>query len=144
MSLGNALVAPISLFESSTPHGEGELSADGERSQLAEVIHKRSLVPAPSDPKPTRRGSWLAMTLSRLSRDPYERDMFRFIIIWRTYGGGSAEEIFEQFGLSEHEFFSRVMALTDSAAAWMLGDALVQDIRELCLMRLRAALDRGV
>jgi hypothetical protein len=90
-----------------------------------------------------RRWGWHAISMSSLSSDPYERDMIKFVIVWRQYGGGRSEEIFEQFGLPEREFFCRVLVLAESPSALLvLGSARVQEIRELCLSRIRKPVER--
>ncbi|NTY63999.1 hypothetical protein [Mycolicibacterium sphagni] len=84
-----------------------------------------------------------AILLSAISKDPYERDMVRFAIDWREYGGGAAGQIFEEFGLAEHEFFRRVFLLIKTPTARVvLGQILAQQLTRMCLSRLH--LDQSV
>lgn len=85
-------------------------------------------------PKPRAQN---VVGLSAISNDPYERDMVKFAISWRCYGGGSAGQIFEEFGLVEQEFFRRVFLLIKTPAAnLVLGQALAQQLAQTCLSRL--------
>lgn len=51
----------------------------------------------------------------------YERAIIDFIRRWHRFGGGSARDIFEEFGLSEHEFFSRQSNCSDLPAPQALA-----------------------
>ncbi|MDO8942359.1 MAG: hypothetical protein Q7U75_04200 [Desulfobacterales bacterium] len=76
--------------------------------------------------------------LAAISDDRYERDMVKFVISWRYYGGGPPGQIFEEFGLAEHEFFRRVFLLIKAPTASLaLGRPLTQELAQTCLSRLR-------
>jgi hypothetical protein len=67
--------------------------------------------------------------------------MVEFIRRWYRFGGGSAREIFEEFGLDEHEFFIRVLDLLQtavSADALGLSAMAYNEIRKVCRSRLLA------
>ncbi|WP_006247377.1 hypothetical protein [Mycolicibacterium tusciae] len=69
----------------------------------------------------------------------YEWAMVEFIRRWYRFGGGSARDIFEEFGLGEHEFFIRVLDLVQavaSADAPGLPAMAHNDIRKVCRWRL--------
>ncbi|AGB22248.1 hypothetical protein Mycsm_01869 [Mycobacterium sp. JS623] len=69
----------------------------------------------------------------------YEWAMVEFIRRWYRFGGGSARDIFEQFGLGEQEFFTRVLDLVQAVApAEALGLPAMahNDIRKVCRWRL--------
>lgn len=69
----------------------------------------------------------------------YEWAMVEFIRRWYRFGGGSARDIFEEFGLGEHEFFIRVLDLVQavaSADAPGLTAMAHNDIRKVCRWRL--------
>ena len=69
----------------------------------------------------------------------YERAIVEFIRRWYRFGGGSAQDIFEEFGLGEQEFFTRALDLFQAVAS---ADALGlpamahNDIRKVCRWRL--------
>lgn len=92
-----------------------------------------------SRPAPRSRNA----PLSAISKDPYERDMVRFAMDWLEYGGGAAGQIFEEFGLAEHEFFRRVFLLIKTPTARvLLGQVVAQQLTRMCLSRLH--LDQSV
>ena len=66
----------------------------------------------------------------------YERAMIDFIRRWHRFGGGSARDIFEEFGLSEHEFFTKTVELLGSTGAWGVGEETAKRIRKVCRWRL--------
>lgn len=65
--------------------------------------------------------------------------MVEFVIRWSRYGGGSAADIFEEFGLPDVEFFRRVFVLINAPGVCLGVDrAVVDQIRRTCLVRLRS------
>jgi len=66
----------------------------------------------------------------------YERAILDFIRRWHRFGGGSARDIFEEFGLSEHEFFSKTIELLGSTGAWGVSEETAIRIRKVCRWRL--------
>ncbi|MCE5290474.1 MAG: hypothetical protein LLG14_14705 [Nocardiaceae bacterium] len=56
---------------------------------------------------------------------------------WEPYGGGSASDIFENFGMGERVFFARAVALLDSDyVASHFDSAAARRIQDVCLQRL--------
>lgn len=87
---------------------------------------------------PPKLRVWNMICLSAISDDPYERDMVRFAINWRCYGGGPPGQIFEEFGLPEHEFFRRILLLVRAPTSSLaLGRPLTEQLVQTCLSRLR-------
>jgi hypothetical protein len=66
----------------------------------------------------------------------YERAIIDFIRRWHRFGGGSARDIFEEFGLGEHEFFSKTIELLGSTAASSVSEETAIRIRKVCRWRL--------
>jgi len=66
----------------------------------------------------------------------YERAIIDFIRRWHRFGGGSARDIFEEFGLSEHEFFSKTIELLGSTGASGVSEETAIRIRKVCRWRL--------
>lgn len=76
--------------------------------------------------------------IAAVSADRFEQDMVDFVIRWARYGGGCSADIFEEFGLSEAEFFRRVLVLVSAPMVNVVIDRVVLDrIRSTCLTRLR-------
>ena len=68
----------------------------------------------------------------------FERSMIQFIRSWHRFGGGSARDIFVEFGLAEYEFFRRTLELLQTGRfTGMNEDA--EYIRKVCRWRLSAA-----
>ena len=66
----------------------------------------------------------------------YERAIIDFIRRWHRFGGGSARDIFEEFGLSEHEFFTKTVELLGSTGAAGVSEETANRIRKVCRWRL--------
>jgi hypothetical protein len=66
----------------------------------------------------------------------YERAIIDFIRRWHRFGGGSSRDIFEEFGLSEHEFFSKTIELLGSTGASGVSEETAIRIRKVCRWRL--------
>ena len=66
----------------------------------------------------------------------YERAMIEFIRRWHRFGGGSARDIFAEFGLVEHEFFGRTLELLQTRPFAEMTDETVEYIRKVCRWRL--------
>jgi hypothetical protein len=66
----------------------------------------------------------------------YERAIIDFIRLWHRFGGGSARDIFEKFGLSEHEFFTKTVELLGSTGAAGVSEETANRIRKVCRWRL--------
>src|SRR4029079_6408999 len=66
----------------------------------------------------------------------YERAIIDFIRRWHRFGGGSARDIFEEFVLSEHEFFSKTIELLGSTGASGVSEETAIRIRKVCRWRL--------
>lgn len=71
--------------------------------------------------------------------DRYEQAMVDFVTRWYQFGGGSAQDIFEEFGLSEQAYFTRVLELLDTAvwAAPRQNTMVRNAIRNTCHWRLQ-------
>jgi hypothetical protein len=52
------------------------------------------------------------------------------------FGGGSARDIFAEFGLSEHEFFTKTIELLGSTGASGVSEETAIQIRKVCRWRL--------
>jgi len=79
---------------------------------------------------PASVGNWSSRGLA------YERAIIDFIRHWHRFGGGSARHIFDEFGLSEHEFFTETVELLGSTGAWGVNDETAIRIRKVCRWRL--------
>lgn len=75
--------------------------------------------------------------LTTKCRDTFERSMVDFAIRWCQFGGGSSQDIFEEFGLFEADFFRRVLDLTIELSEDN-GDhqQLCEEVRRVCRLRL--------
>ena len=80
--------------------------------------------------EPARAGNWSSPGFA------YERAIIDFIRRWHRFGGGSALDIFEEFGLSEHEFFTKTIELLESAGASSVSEEAAMRIRKVCRWRL--------
>ena len=69
----------------------------------------------------------------------YERAMIEFIQLWHRFGGGPARDIFVEFGLAEHEFFSRTLELLQTGLFAETTDETVEYIRKVCRWRVSTA-----
>jgi hypothetical protein len=70
--------------------------------------------------------------------------MLEFVRRWHRFGGGSAQDIFVEFGLNEQEYFSRVLKLVGESAPDDPGVASTADdqIRKVCRWRLYLLAER--
>ncbi|MBX8689324.1 hypothetical protein ACP6C7_14445 [Mycolicibacterium septicum] len=69
--------------------------------------------------------------------DAFERGMIDFVRRWEPYGGGSASDIYESFGMRESAFFARALALLDTDyVASHFDSTVTHRIRDVCLLRL--------
>ena len=80
--------------------------------------------------EPANVGNWSSRGLA------YERAIIDFIRHWHRFGGGSALHIFEEFGLSEHDFFTKTVELLGSSRAWGINEETAIRIRKVCRWRL--------
>lgn len=88
---------------------------------------------------PTRRGSGHLDETIGHGGVGYERAMIEFIRRWHRFGGGSARDIFAEFGLAEHEFFSRTLELLQTGLFAETTDETVEYIRKVCRWRVSTA-----
>jgi hypothetical protein len=72
-------------------------------------------------------------------RAGYERSMIDFIRHWHRFGEGSARDIFVEFGLPEHEFFSRTLELRHTRLLPGMTEDTAEHIRKVCRWRFSAA-----
>jgi hypothetical protein len=85
---------------------------------------------------PIRRGAGNRDETTEAGRGGYERSMIEFIRRWHRFGGGSARDIFVEFGLAEHEFFHRTLELLQSGAFAGINEETAEYIRKVCRWRL--------
>ena len=88
---------------------------------------------------PTRQGSGHLDETMEPGGLGYERAMIEFIRRWHRFGGGSARDIFAEFGLAEHEFFSRTLELLQTRLFTGMTEETAEYIRKVCRWRLSAA-----
>lgn len=67
------------------------------------------------------------------------RETLAFAMQWRHWGGGQAEDIFVQFGLTTHEFFQRVRKLLSTPAAAGMSIDDKAHLRQICATRLNGS-----
>ncbi|WP_099383126.1 hypothetical protein [Williamsia muralis] len=78
------------------------------------------------------------MSVSRLSVDQLR--IVDFAVRWHRYGGGGAEDIFVDFGLSESDYFIRLETLLSARSlATGLDSKTIADMRDVCRQRIDAA-----
>ncbi|RZL78928.1 MAG: DUF3263 domain-containing protein [Rhodococcus sp. (in: high G+C Gram-positive bacteria)] len=65
--------------------------------------------------------------------------MLTFARKWRHWGGGSGEDILVEFGLSQREYFRKLLVLVDQriGAAADLPHPIRQQLTHICHSRLR-------
>jgi hypothetical protein len=63
--------------------------------------------------------------------------LVEFALRWQPYGGGSAEDIFVEFGLTEKVYFERLSDVLYAGAA-VLTPAAHAALRAICTSRLRS------
>ncbi len=61
-------------------------------------------------------------------------DLLAFASRWADHGGGPADQIAEIFGVSQTEFFTRILRLTDESAE--LDEARRRRLRRVARLRL--------
>jgi hypothetical protein len=88
---------------------------------------------------PIRRGAVDRDEATEAGRADYERSMIDFIQRWHRFGGGSARDIFVEFGLPEHEFFRRTLELIQARLFTGMTEETAEYIRKVCRWRLLAA-----
>src|SRR5262245_38913360 len=88
---------------------------------------------------PVRRCAVDRDETTEAGRAGYERSMIDFIRHWHRFGGGSARDIFVEFGLREHEFFSRTLELLHTRLLPGMTEETAEHIRKVCRWRLSAA-----
>jgi hypothetical protein len=88
---------------------------------------------------PVRRGAVDRDETTEVGRAGYERSMIDFIRRWHRFGGGSARDIFVEFGLREHEFFSQTLELLQTRLSMGMTEETAEYIRKVCRWRLSAA-----
>ena len=76
---------------------------------------------------------------TQAGRADFERAMIEFIRRWHRFGGGSARDILVEFGLPEHEFFSRTLELLQTRLFTGMTEETAEYIRKVCRWRLSAA-----
>jgi hypothetical protein len=86
-----------------------------------------------------RRGAGNSHETTEASRVSYERSMIEFIRRWYRFGGGSARDIFVEFGLAEHEFFGRTLELLQTGLFTGMTEETAEFIRKVCRWRLSSA-----
>lgn len=95
---------------------------------------------APEDTSLLGMRARYSVHLSAISRDPFECDMVKFVMSWHSYGGGPRSLIFEEFGLTEREFFRRVFVLVRAPTACLaIGRGLSEQLVQMCRYRLAIA-----
>ena len=87
----------------------------------------------------SRRGDGNRDEIRAAGRVGYERKMLEFIRRWHRFGGGSARDIFVEFGLAEHEFFGRTLDLLQTGLFAEMTDETVEYIRKVCRWRVSIA-----
>ena len=86
-----------------------------------------------------RRGAGNRDETTEAGRAGDERSMIEFIRRWHRFGGGSARDIFVEFGLPEHEFFGRTLELLQTGLFAGMTDETAEYIRKVCRWRLSTA-----
>ena len=87
---------------------------------------------------PTRRGSRHRDEAIEPGGIGDERAMIEFIRRWHRFGGGSARDIFAEFGLAEHGFFRRTLELLQTGPFAGINEETAKNIRKVCRWRLSA------
>lgn len=63
-------------------------------------------------------------------------DMVAFAVRWAPFGGGSSDDIFVTFGVSEPVFFQRLHQILADAPLPGLDDLIWHRLRQVCTQRL--------
>jgi hypothetical protein len=87
----------------------------------------------------SRRGAANRDETTAAGRAGYERNMLEFIRRWHRFGGGSARDIYVEFGLAEHEFFGRTLELLQTGLFAAMTEETAEYIRKVCRWRLSTA-----
>jgi len=87
----------------------------------------------------SRRGGGNRDQSTAAGRAGDERNMLEFIRRWHRFGGGSARDIYVEFGLGEHEFFGRTLELLQTGLFAETTDETVEYIRKVCRWRVSIA-----
>src|SRR6476660_4575653 len=87
---------------------------------------------------PTRRGSGHLDETTGHAAVGYERAMIEFIRRWHRFGGGSARDIFREFGLAERVFFRRTLELLQTRPFAGIEDEPADYLCNVCGLRLSA------
>ncbi|GAC69451.1 hypothetical protein [Gordonia soli] len=67
---------------------------------------------------------------------PDSQRMLVFAQRWVPFGGGSADDIFTEFGVTERVFFLRLRHLTRSLAPSAIDDVTRRSLERICSARL--------
>ena len=67
-----------------------------------------------------------------------ERAIIEFIQRWHRFGGGSARDIFAEFGLAEHEFFRRTLEILQTGPFAGMNEETAEYVRKVFRWRLVA------
>ena len=87
----------------------------------------------------SRRGAGTRDETTAAGRAGDERNMLEFIRRWHRFGGGSARDIYVEFGLAEHEIFGRTLELLQTGLFAEMTDETVEYIRKVCRWRVSTA-----
>jgi hypothetical protein len=63
-------------------------------------------------------------------------DIVAFAMRWRHWGGGSAEDIFVQFGMSSDQYFRRLYSRLETVSVRVVSRAEAEQLRAICRKRL--------
>lgn len=71
------------------------------------------------------------------------QEMVAFAVRWAPFGGGSAEDIWIRFGVSERVYFLRLRVLLQGPAPQGLDEMMWTRLRRVCDQRLAGPDDPG-
>ncbi|MBJ7290394.1 hypothetical protein [Williamsia sp.] len=74
--------------------------------------------------------------LGRSGQRMIDDDLIGFELGWFQHGGGPAEQIREQFGLGDVEFFTRLRSRLDESADGSMPAHVVEQMKAVCRKRL--------
>jgi hypothetical protein len=63
-------------------------------------------------------------------------DPVGFLYRWYLYGGGAVEDIFVEYGLTEREFFGRLLSTLENSPDARFERSVVDAMRRVCRARL--------
>ncbi|MGW4773458.1 hypothetical protein ACWEO2_36165 [Nocardia sp. NPDC004278] len=69
--------------------------------------------------------------------------MLAFAVKWRHWNGGSAEDIFIEFGVDSTEFFRRLRQLLTGKRRPNITPPMIKELLSICDTRLRRAPRQG-